>query len=467
MREQILNCLSTLTRTVEGTKGFQKLYTGDKELWEAAESLYIALLDAVQDILAWFDDAAWLRTVRALFKQENYARPLEDKIKTAVETKVKEFREQLELCQHKRTQKIHIGVDGIARSVDDLQADLQKIQVVQEKKNEELTQLIVLLLQGQANTYDWQLKTDQERREALDRLSQRIYNPMVSLITRPPHVISSSQLMGLLQVQPSIPEIEVQSGVQYGQTLSPDGQSRAASLLQNPRFQSWLQAGRCEILVVNGKDPRSQSATMSPLTYAIGLLGRTLIATQAAVPLICTCGRHASPDDPLEGAAGVLRLLVYQLLAYVGDSADLSLLDYNFIEAVKWGDISHLRELFRSLVVSVVSVASAPCTIVCLVDGVSFLETTARKTGLEILVAFLQQLVLDINELGGLLVFKVLLAYPYMSSYAHDWFPPEAILTMGEEISGDGQGYNSIRLSTASQNLVLGPPGLHRYSSAP
>jgi hypothetical protein len=465
VREQILNCLSTLTRTVEGTKGFQKLYTGDKELWEAAESLYIALLDAVQDILAWFDDAAWLRTVRALFKQENYSRPLEDKIKTAVETKVKEFRDQLELCQHKRTQKIHIGVDGIARSVDDLQNDLRKSQVVQERKNEELTQLIVLLLQGQANTYDWQLKTAQERREAFDRFTQRISSPVVSFPR--PSMISSSQLLSLLHVQPSVPENEVHSGVQYGQTLSPEGQSRAASLLQNPRFQSWLKSGRCEMLVVNGKDPRSQSATMSPLTYAIGLLGRTLTATQAAVPLICVCGKHASPDDPLEGAAGVLRLLVFQLLAYLGDSADLSLLDYNFIEAVKWGEISHLRELFRSLIVSVVSVASSPCSIVCLVDGVSFLETTARKPGLEVLVAFLQQLVLDINELGGLLVFKVLLTYPYMSSYAHDWFPPDAILTMGEEIGGDGQGYNSVRLTSASENLMLGPPGLHRYSSAP
>jgi hypothetical protein len=280
-------------------------------------------------------------------------------------------------------------------------------------------------------------------------------------------MISSSQLLSLLQVQPGVPENEVHSGVQYGQTLSPEGQSRAASLLQNPRFQPWVKSGRCEILVVNGKDPRSQSATMSPLTYAIGLLGRTLAATQAAVPLACVCGRHASPDDPLEGAAGVLRLLAFQLLAYLGDSADLSLLDYNFIEAVKWGDVSHLRELFRSLIVSVVSVASSPCSIVCLVDGVSFLETTARKPGLEILIAFLQQLVLDINELGGILVFKVLLTYPYMSSYAHDWFPPEAILTMGEELNGDGQGYNSVRLSSASQDLVLGPPGLHRYSSAP
>jgi hypothetical protein len=461
-----LNCLGTLTRTVEGTKSFQKLYSGDRRLWETAESLYIALLDAVQEILAWLDDGAWRRTFSALFKQENYSTPLEDKIKNAVETKVKEFHEQLEFCQHERIQKIHIGVDGIIESVSDLKNDVQEIQVVQKTHYEELTRLLVSLLQGQAYTYDWQLKTDQERREALDRLAQRAYNPMVLFVKRPP-MISSFHLLDLLQIEANVPEDDLRLAVQHGQTLPPERQDRAASLLQNTKFQSWLKTGRCEILVVNGKDPRSQSGAMSSLTYVIALLGRTLTSTQTAFPLVCICGRHASPDDPLEGAAGVLRLLVYQLLTYVGDSADLSLLDHTFLKAVESGDIRYLRELFRSLIVSVVSVASAPCTIVCLVDGVSFLETTARKPGLEILVAFLQQLVLDINELGGLLVFKVLLTYPYMSSYAHDWFPPEVILTMGEEISGDGQGYNLVRLTSASESLVLGPPGLHRFASAP
>lgn len=466
MREQVLNCLGSLTRTVEGTKSFQKLYSGDRRLWEAAECLYIALLDAVQDILAWLDDSAWRRTFSALFKQDNYARPLEDKIKNAVETRVKEFQDQLEHCQHERIQKIHIGVDGMIQSVDDLKTDVQKIQVVQQRHHEELTQQLMFMLDGLAHTFDWHLKTAQEQREAFDRFTQKMYDPMVLLIRRPP-MISSTQLLDLLQVQRGMPEDDLHLAVQYGQTLPPGRQARAASLLQNAKFQTWLKSGRCEILVVNGKDPRSQSGTMSSLTYVIGLLGRTLTATQTAVPLLCVCGQHASPDDPLEGAAGVLRLLVYQLLIYVGDSADLSLLDYNFVEAVKMGDIRFLRELFRSLIVSVVSVANNPRPIVCLVDGVSFLETTSRRPDFETLIAFLQQLVLDINELGGLLIFKVLLTYPYMSGYAHDWFPPEAILTMGEETGGDRHGYNLVRLTSASENLVLGPPELHRHSSAP
>jgi len=465
VREQVFNCLGALTRTVEGTKGLRKLYSGNKRLWETAESLYIALLDAVQDIIAWLDDGAWSRTL-SVFKQEDYGRPLEDKIKHAVETKVKEFHEQLEFCQHERTQQIHIGVDGITRCVDSLQNEVQKIQVVQEAHREDVTQQFMFLLEGLVRNFDWQRRTVQEQREALDRLTQKMHDPMV-LVVRSPPMISSTQLLDLLQIATSLPEDDLQVAAQYGQTLPPERQARAASLLQNVQFQSWLKAGRCEILVVNGKDPRSHSGTMSSLSYIVGLLGRVFTATQTAVPLVCVCGRHASPGDPLEGAAGVLRLLVFQLLSHVGDSADLTLLDFDFIEAVKSGDIEYLCELFRSLIVSVINVAKTPCAIVCLVDGVSFLETASRRPGLEILIAFLQQLVLDIDELGGLLIFKVLLTYPYTSSYAHDWFLPENILTMCEETGGDRHGYNLVRLTSASEELVLGPPNLHRHASEP
>lgn len=466
MREQILNCLGTLTCTVEGTKGFQQLYAGDKKLWESAESLYLALLDAVQDILAWLDDSAWRRTLGSLLKQDTYSRPLEDKIKTAVEARVKEFHEQLEYCQHERIQQIHIGVDGIARSVDSLQSDFQKVQVIQQANHEELTQLLVSMLQGQLYAFDWQLKSRQEWQEALDQLARRNYDSAILMARRLP-MISHSDLLGLLQVHTNVLEDDSLFAVQCGSTLSPERQARAVKLFQHARFRSWLQTGGCDILVVNGNDHQSASSTTSPLTYAVGLLAQTLLSTHAAVPLVCICGRYASPDDPLEGAEGVLRLTIYQLLAHARDSADLSSLDYNCIEAIKAGDIRYLRELFRSLLVSLVVTINRPCAIMCLVDGLSFLETTARKPGLEILVAFLRQLVLDINHLGGFLVFKVLLVHPCRSQYAYEWFPPEAILTMSEDASEDRHGYDLARMSTVSVNLLSTTPSLHRSASEP
>lgn len=419
--------------------------------------MYIGLLDAVQDILAWLDEGAWSRTFKALFKQDNYSAPLEDKIKIAVETRVKEFYDRLVYCQHERIQQIHIGVDKNVRTIDHLQQDVQKGQTIQQVHHENLMQFLVAMCQGLMHEFDWQRASHQALQEGFHQLAQRHYDTTI-LINLNASTISSSDLLGLLQVSSSTVEDDTRIAVQYGQSLSPKRQDRAAALLKHAKFQSWLKTGKCEILVVNGQDTQSDSATMSSMTYVVGMLVRTLISTQVAVPLLCICGRHASPGKPLEGAAGVLRLLIHQLLMYVGESADLSLIDQNFIEAVKAGDIQYLRELFRSLIVSVVVKSNGPCAIMCLVDGVSFLETTARRPGLEMLIAFLKQLVIDINGLGGFLIFKVLLTYPRMSHYAQKWFPSEAILTMSEEIDGDRQGYNSVRLSAASEKLVLDAP---------
>lgn len=467
MREQILNCFGSLTRIVEETKEYQKYYTGNKRLWDAAESLYIALLEAVQDALAWLDEGAWRRTLHSLFKQGNYGKPLEEKIKFAVDTKVKEFHDQLALCQHQKIEEIRIGVDGVLHSVERLG---DKIEDSERKQREEIrraqervTEVFVAECQGLRRDLDWHFANMPNLGAMRDSLSQlvpgRYPGSVLAAVTRPP-AISVAGLMSLLQVHENVPYEDSVRAMQYGQSLSPARQARAASLTRHPRFHSWFRGARSDILVVNGKDAESQMTTMSALTYLVGKLGQTLLATNTAMLLMCICGQHAAPRNPLEGAEGVLRLLIYQLLSYLGDSADLTALDYNFIEAVRAGDVTHLLKLFQSLVFSVGFSSNGPCALVCLVEGVSFLETSARRPALEGLVATLQQLVLDVNAFGGYLVFKVLLTFPNVSRYAKEWFPPEAILNMSDEIDHDGLGYDSVRLATISESLVQEPQSL-------
>lgn len=55
IREIVTGCLGSLTSTVEYTKGFMKLYTGDRELWDLAEDLYISLLDSTEAMLIWLE----------------------------------------------------------------------------------------------------------------------------------------------------------------------------------------------------------------------------------------------------------------------------------------------------------------------------------------------------------------------------------------------------------------------------
>lgn len=266
-------------------------------------------------------------------------------------------------------------------------------------------------------------------------------------------LVDGIQLLSVLSVDPAVLETDHRLALQSGYSLQPAKQGKAAELMRNPRFQVWLQSSRSQILVVNGKDEQSCHNTMSPLTYFTAILAQTLAASGIAAPLAFLCGTHSSHGDPLQGVSGMLRYLVTQLLLRYWDSVDLSFIDYAFIEAVRAQDVRYLCALFRGLILSVIG-SIGQCAIICMIDGVSFFETDARKTELEVAIASLQQLVLDAQGLGSHLILKILLTYPGISRYARDRFPPESILTLSEESRGDGHGYGSSRMAAITGEVL-------------
>ena len=50
---------------VDDTKVYMQVYSGNQALRDAAEGLYIALLDAVQDMIAWLDEDAYSKSTYA------------------------------------------------------------------------------------------------------------------------------------------------------------------------------------------------------------------------------------------------------------------------------------------------------------------------------------------------------------------------------------------------------------------
>nr|OQO18393.1 hypothetical protein B0A51_13724 [Rachicladosporium sp. CCFEE 5018] len=238
--------------------------------------------------------------------------------------------------------------------------------------------------------------------------------------------------------------------------MAPKQQARAAVLLQNVTFQTWFKSAESDILVVQGKCGSDVHATMSPLTHFTGLFATMLDRSQTAVPLTYVSGRHSIPDDALEGAEGMMRMLISQLLARFGDAIDLPDMNYEHIEATKAGDIRYLCELFRLIIIATVSSSTRPFAVVCLVDGLSLLETGARRSSLEYAFRPLQRLVNDASAIPGMLVLKVVLLYSHVSQYAWEWFPRSAILTLGDDAGGDGHGYNAARLAALSESAMQG-----------
>ncbi|OQN96063.1 hypothetical protein B0A48_17863 [Cryoendolithus antarcticus] len=425
------------------------LYYGDRELWRAAEELYIALLGVVEDMVAWLDERAWRRVMGALFKQNHYAKPLMEKIKLAVETKAKAFHEHLEFCQHRRIQKIDIGVDHIIRDIEDFrQENARQRDDIKQYTWELCRDLFRSIEWSSANRHVLQLQTVQDF-----MLQQQAQS--VQAVARAP-MISVAQLQACLRVPANTQATDLELAVQHGQAMAPKQQARAAVLLQNVTFQTWFKSAESDILVVQGKRGSDVHATMSPLTYFTGVFATMLDRSQTAVPLTYVSGRHSIPDDALEGAEGMMRVLIFQLLARFGDAIDLPDMNYEFVEGTKAGDIRYLCELFRLIIMATVSSSTRPFAAVCLVDGMSLLETGARRSSLEYAVRSLQRLVNDASAIPGMLVLKALLLYSHVSQYAWERFPRSAILTLGDDAGGDGHGYNPARLAAISASAMQG-----------
>ena len=190
-------------------------------------------------------------------------------------------------------------------------------------------------------------------------LMQQTQKPVVAVHP----IISIEQLRELLQVDHESIGRDVQLSIVYGQAMNPNRQQRAAWLMMEPRFQQWFKTSGSNVLVVDGME--MEMDTTSPLTYLSAMLRQNLESLQVAVPLNFFCGMHARPEDSLEGACGIMRSLIDQLLQQ-GWNFDLSFLNYAFLEQVRGHEINHLCWLFRNLLTTAPS-----STIFCIVDGIS------------------------------------------------------------------------------------------------
>lgn len=293
----------------------------------------------------------------------------------------------------------------------------------------------------------------------LNLFQEALGKPQIILATgqyRPRSFINAVQLQEILRADPYTASLDLSWAI--SQLLTVQNHSRSARVLQNPQFQTWFRSGSSSILVINGQQPETSwksSAGISAMTSFAALFIKSIQESKIAIPLVFFCGRHAIPDDPLEGAGGLLRSLITQLLDYYGDRLDLSFIDYTLSEKLKNLDMSSVCELFRGLLGAVISLGSQ-VAIVCLLDSVNLLETRARKSGLEIVIGAFQRLVQELDGLQNALLLKVILTYPDVSSTAWEWFPREAILNMNEDGAVSGDAYSAYHVMDVSQSSLAG-----------
>ncbi|KAL0934007.1 uncharacterized protein CTRU02_210806 [Colletotrichum truncatum] len=390
VRNKILGCLESLPEIVGQTEAYVDIYDDDPKVWNAAEDLYIGILDAVEGMLIWIDKSAVERAFKSLLLPATFGRDLEENsIKRNIEDKVVQFREIVQVNLHKK-----IG------------QQYKAIQTLQTHLNS--------LLSYAKWSYE---------------------NPQSVMIFKP-SFITLNQLRGIIDVDNHALRKEMDTAILDAQNVCPPNLiSHALCILRNHKFVTWLQSDTSQILFVNGRmQLNAEQEATSPLTILSCILYQSVgMQSDRSLPLLYLCGQKSSQlDHTHAGSSEVLRYLNAQLMNSVPqEDVDLTEIDLTFVDALKERRTGALCALFRILLSAAIGKA-----VFVIIDGVSWMEEGPFAEGFEHLVFFLRDLVIELNRRRPHLILKVLLNNPSTSLYGSRWLPDSSILEMDEVEDG-------------------------------
>ncbi|KAF4840136.1 hypothetical protein CGCSCA4_v010610 [Colletotrichum siamense] len=390
VRQKIFACLESLPQLVGQLDAYLQIYAEDGSIWDAAEDLYLGILEGVAGMLQWIDKSAFERAYKVLLFPMTFGSEVEEKvIKQNIEDRVARFREVAEVGLHRNVAALRADLDHSNKSVETLKKMLADLMSYSQWAHE---------------------------------------NPRVAAASRTSFV-TLEQLRGIINVDAQLSKRDEGIAIMDAQNVcQPKLINHALSVLYNEKFLMWLQSNMSHILFINGrmKLNAAQEAS-SPLTILSCVISQT-VAThgQRSIPLLYLCGQHNSPDDAEGGPSGILRCLNSQLAhATVQKDVDLSSVDMEFVEGIKAQKPQVLCSLFRLLLPSAMRKV-----VFVIIDGVSWMEEGPHAQDFGGLVIFLRNLVNELNQRQPGYAVKVLLTNPSTSLHAHHLLSESCILEM-------------------------------------
>ncbi|KAL0253355.1 hypothetical protein SLS55_010332 [Diplodia seriata] len=474
LRELILGSLQALEVEIDYAKTYIREYAWNDELRQKTEDLYIAILDAVEEITKWIEKSTGIRgflyePVKAVMQQDDYGRKLQAAVTDNVREKVEAFDRAVRACLHTEVRDTGKNVVTVGRMLEVVHGQIDG-QTGDLKKMSATVSTLEDLLRGMAREADGKSRRPLLERQRLQderlrelharneqQLTQILQTQQAIIASAKPSqpVVSLPQLLSTLHLADTDPKtdplekvidtvgFEREVVLHFGRTMSTHHQSRISTVMQDPRFGEWFKAPRSRTLVLSGMNMNAvQSDVASPLSYMCAVLARTVADVQHAKPLAFFCRLHSGPDDGLSGASGMMRSLIAQLLLFHAEEPGLlDFLGPADLKLIGTDDVPILCQLFDELVKRIAS-----GVIICMIDGINYLDKELHARGLHYAMQFLNSLVEAAGSSRSRLVFKLLVTSPTSSEYFQCWFPNRLEMAMPGEIMADGQGFNELRM---------------------
>lgn len=269
--------------------------------------------------------------------------------------------------------------------------------------------------------------------------------------------IALQDLLNSLNADPSVSASDENLARMSGASLDMRSQDRIALVFQDPGFQAWFRSQNSAILAID-ISAADQDATPA-LSYFVATLAQVLREMMVTMPMLFFCREHTSPQDPLQGAVGILRTLNSKLIPQL-ENFNLAFVDQNFLEKIQNADIYALSSLFQGLISQ-----DKGSVFFIILDELSIYDTRARCDDIRDVIQFLRQIVQMLNAESAQnrrqTVLKILVTCSSMSYYSRSWFQDDEILTVPLDAHGQSQGFNELQMSWHAQQLMdsaNGPP---------
>ncbi|KAK1505490.1 hypothetical protein CABS01_00958 [Colletotrichum abscissum] len=467
----VLNALGTLSQEIDATKIYVRLYAKSPLLQSAVETLYVAVLVAIEEMIRWLEDlmkdfGGFRAGLKSIFAGDDYGSELREKITTSIEEASTQFDDAVR-------ESFHLKFDGVAEDITTLgnsfdkfhqlqgdeskrRAEEAKRQEAEAQKSFEALKSIENFLHDRAQESKWWMKEIESLRAELNFQRQQ----QVHQVTHHYHLsipkVTISQLLsalgfGLLATAEAHAVFAIQRDSEFvsfmGKSLNAQKQGRITSITQDFRFQDWFKSMNSQVLTVCGMDfDALHTDVVSPLSYMCSILARTLSRINCARPLAFFCRLHCDPDGALPGPTGLLRSLISQIVLSSSDQIELGFLAEADLQTIRSHDLEILWGVFENVVNQLGS-----GVIFCMIDGVNFLQSELHIRGMYLVMQWLGMLVKDIHARNSGLVFKVMATSPVGSEYFRVWFPDAMEISLSGSFLSDGLELNEHRMTSFAQ----------------
>ena len=216
-------------------------------------------------------------------------------------------------------------------------------------------------------------------------------------------------------------------------TMDLAAKGRASWVVRSEKVRQWLASTGSDCLLIHGNSDAFR--VRSPLSLLCAKAASILSARQSVFVLRYFCGLHTRSSHPGDSAIGMANNLLGQLILQserLGLDLDLAGFDSKVFRGAQENDLSSLLKIFGQCILRIPDAY----TIYCIIDGISFYETSQRKDATMNVLHKLRRII----SKGKDVVFKLLVTAPGRSQSVHRLFEDDEILNVPQYIHSDAQG---------------------------